>query len=626
MRYPAYAAFVLFTALHAYAVFFAPGSWLRTAGIAGMLLAIMWMGLGLLKAAARQVLWRLRNRLLVTYLFIAVAPIAMVVWLAALAGNSLVHQLAAYLVTSELERRAAMVESAADGVAQLAPKIRATEMPRVLGVFGDRFPGLEALLRQSGQRFRYPEGSAMPDPPLGWESSRGVMRREGRFYLWSHRVLPGRAELTLTVPLTRQFLAGLAPTIGLVDIGETPDRVGSGGLRGALPPPANRFDIGVVWFATGSAAVWDMPGETTESLIAVRTRVSAVLAAVFNNNADQAQGGLKVLLVLGLAVFVVIEIACGLIGISMARTITGAVHRLYEGTQKVREGDFSHRIEEPGAPGQDQLAELSHSFNRMTEHVERLLVVAKEKERLESEVEIARQVQSQLFPRTKPHSASLRLAAFCEPAHMVSGDYYDYLAAGPGRIALALGDVAGKGISAALLMAALQSSLRAQLQAAETAAAIPTAAIVARINRQLYDSTAPEKFASFFLGIYDEASSTLTYTNAGHLPPILIRNGAPRDLEVNGTIVGAFPSAEYTESAVRLEPGDVLVCFTDGASEPENPFGEVFGEQRLAEVIASHLDLPEDRIIATVLARVREWTGSQELPDDFTMLVARRIA
>lgn len=634
MRWPlrASAAFAVFAALYAGLILLAPHSALRPAAGAGTLLTGIWVAVYFVRWISRRLLWRLRNRLLVTYLFIAAAPIVMVVWLATLAGNSLVHQLAAYLVTSELDRRSAILEAAADGVAQLTPEVRAAEMPRVLAVFGSQFPGLEALLRQSGRRFYYPEAATTPDPPLGWEASAGLMRREGRFYLWSHRVLPGRAELTLTVPLTRQYLAGLAPAIGLVDIGS------GGGLRGALPPAANRFDIPLVWFATKPAALWDMPGASSDSLIAVRTRVSAVLGAVFNDSADQAQGALKLLLALGLAVFTLVEITCGIIGISMTRTVTGAVHRLYEGTQKVMEGDFSHRIEvaDNGAePGGDQLAELSHSFNRMTAHVEQLLVVAKEKERLESEIEIARQVQSQLFPRATPHSSSLRLAAFCQPARMVSGDYYDYTGAGAGRIAIAIGDVAGKGISAALLMAALQSSLRAQLQdfidAKET---VPTSRIVARMNRQLYDSTAPEKFASFFLGIYDEASSTLNYTNAGHVPPVIIRRHSPNDgsgsgrvqeLDGNGTVVGMFPSAEYTESCVKLDPGDLLVCFTDGASEPENPFGEEFGEQRLAQGIAAHADLPEDRIIATVHNQVREWTGSQDLPDDFTLLLARRV-
>jgi len=294
----------------------------------------------------------------------------------------------------------------------------------------------------------------------------------------------------------------------------------------------------------------------------------------------------------------------------------------------VLHGDFSHRIEVP--PSQDdQLAELSHSFNQMTAHVEQLLAVAKEKERLDAEIEIARHVQNQLFPRAMPESRGLRLAAFCQPARMVSGDYYDYAAAGAGRVAIAIGDVAGKGISAALLMAALQSALRAQLQAAlePTAPAAPfsTARIVSRINRQLYETTPPEKYASFFLGIYDEASHELTYTNAGHLPPILLRSGNVHELEVTGSVVGLFPSPEFGESRIALESGDLLVCFTDGATESENAFGEVYGEQRLVETIAANAERPELLAIQAALTAVREWTGSGELADDFTVLLARRL-
>jgi sigma-B regulation protein RsbU (phosphoserine phosphatase) len=640
-------AFVVFATAWVVLSWLASNGLLKIGAAAGAILTGTWLALRGLRLAARQAVWRLRNRLMVTYLFIAVAPIAMVVMLALLGGYSLVYQLAAYLVTSQLERRTAILESAADAVAHLAPEIRTTEMPSVLGALADDFPGLEALLRQTGQRFRYPAGSTMPDPPLGWESTGAVVRRAGRYYLWSHRVLPNRAELTLTVPLTRQFLAGLAPNMGRVDIGDTPERLGAaGGLRGALPPPVNRFDREVVWFANRPAGDWDTPGVSSNSLIAVRTRVSAVLSAVFNNTGDEAQGALKVAIVLGMVIFVIVEIACGVIGVTMTRTITSAVHRLYEGTQRVLEGDFSHRIEVPKS-GDDQLAELSHSFNRMTAHVEQLLVVAKEKERLESEIEIARQVQNQLFPRATPETQGLCLTAFCQPARMVSGDYYDYAAAGPGRIAIAIGDVAGKGISAALLMAALQSSLRAQLQAsleqvsveavraaansglsfdAGAAVCVSTARVVARINRQLHEATPPEKYATFFLGIYEEASGDLTYTNAGHLPPLLLRRGgAQEELDVTGTVVGLFPSIEYGEARVRLESGDMLVCFTDGATESENAFGEMFGEQRLVETIAANANRSEEDMIQAALSAVREWTGAGELADDFTVLLARRV-
>jgi sigma-B regulation protein RsbU (phosphoserine phosphatase) len=202
-------------------------------------------------------------------------------------------------------------------------------------------------------------------------------------------------------------------------------------------------------------------------------------------------------------------------------------------------------------------------------------------------------------------------------------------------------------------MAALQSSLRAQLQAsleqvsfaaagsgaaggagaapgAEVAAGVSTARVVARINRQLHEATPPEKYATFFLAIYDEATSELTYTNAGHLPPLLIRrdappDSAPQELDITGTVVGLFPSIEYGESRIKLEPGDLLVCFTDGATESENAFGEMFGEQRLVENIAAHAHLPEEGMIQAALAAVREWTGTGELADDFTILLARRL-
>jgi sigma-B regulation protein RsbU (phosphoserine phosphatase) len=284
----------------------------------------------------------------------------------------------------------------------------------------------------------------------------------------------------------------------------------------------------------------------------------------------------------------------------------------------VRVGDFSHRIE---VKGNDQLAELGHSFNRMTENLERLLQVAKEKERLQSELEIAREVQNQLFPRATPEARTLELAAVCRPARMVSGDYYDYLSLPEPRLALAIGDVAGKGISAALLMATVQSSMRTQLRAGTT---VSTAALVSRLNQQLHAYTPPEKFATFYFAVYDDSTGLLTYTNAGHVPPLLFRDGQPLRLDVNGMIVGAFPFAEYEETSLQLEPGDLLVCFTDGITEPENEYGEMFGEDRLIEVVARNAARPTQEIIDAVMDAVGHWTGSPELQDDMTMLLARR--
>ena len=185
-----------------------------------------------------------------------------------------------------------------------------------------------------------------------------------------------------------------------------------------------------------------------------------------------------------------------------------------------------------------------------------------------------------------------------------------------------MGDVAGKGISAALLMATVQSSFRYRIQNARTN--LCCSEIVTELNKQLYANTAPEKFSTFFLGIFDENTSVLRYTNAGHLPPILIRKGEASLLAVDGMVVGAFPFAQYEESSIVLEAGDILLLYTDGISEPQNDYDEMFGEDRLIEVVKRNAHLSDNGIIEAVMEAVNQWTGSPELQDDMTMLIARR--
>ena len=636
-------AFCVLLLLYVALGWLAPQSGFRLAVGIGLLIAGVWLAIRLIRRAARQTIWRLRNRLLVTYLFISGVPILLVAGLATMGGYSLVSQLAVYLVTTELERRIGSLASVADSVARTDPESRPAVMERTIDLFyRDRYPGIEVLLREAGGRqIRYPEGAMPPAPLPGWEPTSGVLARDGRFYLWTYGKT-STGDITITAPITRALLASLVPNLGLVDAGRTPNgpvatiEEARGLTSATLPPAANRLDPDVVWFATLPADDWAHPGNGSEGFfIAVRSRVSAVLGAVFNRKADLAQGVLQFGLILGVIVFVIVEIVSWIIGIGMTRTITGAVHHLYEGTQKVIEGDFSHRIE---VDGNDQLAELGRSFNRMTENLERLLVVAKEKERLQSEIEIAREVQNQLFPREVPELRTLRVKAVCQPARMVSGDYYDYEAISDGQIALAIADVAGKGISAALLMAALQSSLRAQLQSVLEAvpalagggsgpptATVSTSQFVSSLNRQLYATTSAEKYATFCMGVYDEDTSAFTYTNAGHLPPLLVRDGEVEKLEVNGTVVGAFPFALYDESRLKLRSGDLLVFYTDGITEPENAYGEMFGEERLMILLAQNAHHDEDKIIEIVLDGVRQWTASDELQDDMTLLLARRV-
>ena len=215
--------------------------------------------------------------------------------------------------------------------------------------------------------------------------------------------------------------------------------------------------------------------------------------------------------------------------------------------------------------------------------------------------------------------------AHCSPARTVSGDCYDYLGLGDSKVALAIGDVAGKGISAALLMATVQSALRTQIRAA-AGGSVPPAQLVSQLNQQLYAYTSPEKFATFYFGVYDGETGLLTYTNAGHPPPLLVRNGTASRLETNGTVVGAFPFSEFGESCTPLQPGDMLVCFTDGITEPENEYGEMYGEERLVELLLKHSWRKPPEIIELVLGAVRQWSASPEAQDDMTMLILRRLS
>ena len=356
-------------------------------------------------------------------------------------------------------------------------------------------------------------------------------------------------------------------------------------------------------------------------MLSIASRPSLLNRKLFSTLGALSSLPFAILLVIGI-VFLVIEFFSLVTGIVLTRTITGAVSNLYEATQRVKVGDFSYRIR---YRADDQLGTLAESFNTMTESIERLIEESKEKQRLEGELEIAREVQAQLFPKSVPTLSTLELAAACRPARVVSGDYYDFLQIGSERLGLAIADISGKGISAALLMASVQSALRTHVYTNGLGRLVEggTADMVARLNRQLFDNTPMEKYATLCYAVYDASRRSLTYTNAGHLPPLLFADGKVRRLEVGGTVIGLFPEAEYEQDEVVLRPGAILVAYSDGITEPENSFGEQFGEGRLIELVERFRTSSADRIVREVLATLDDWKSSPEQDDDMTLLVAR---
>jgi sigma-B regulation protein RsbU (phosphoserine phosphatase) len=413
---------------------------------------------------------------------------------------------------------------------------------------------------------------------------------------------------------------------------------------GSVPAAAGSMDREVTFFAPLRVLNWETGAhEPTGALVVqVRTRPSVLYGHLFAALGEFVRGVEYILLGI-LIFFAVIEIIALIIGTRMTRTVTGAVAQLDDATKHVDRGDFSHRIP---VKSEDQLAQLSLSFNSMTESIEKLIQEQKEKQRLEGELAIAQEVQAQLFPRQVTELESLEVHGFCRPARTVSGDYYDFLTASSHKLILAVGDISGKGISAALLMATIHSAVRAysveslpQMREPVAVGAVAgtgrimaawpegievsPGALLGLLNHQLYESTPPEKYATLFLGIYDGRYHKLTYSNGGHLPPILIgRDGAVRRLEAGGTVIGLFDNMVYDEGAVEMHPGEIFLAYSDGVTEPENDFGE-FGEERLIDLVRENRRLPLVQISQTVTSAVDDWIGENEQPDDITLVLAR---
>jgi len=653
------------------------------AGAPGLLWLVFWIaflpvGFSYLyrlgKYLKYHLLWRLWRRLVVTYIFIAVVPVLLILFLAGLGIFIFSGQLAAYLVVmrvrhhyERLHQFNQVVAYEAQQSPPMPPRALRDHLQKVyLEGFADRAASyadvtvtvrVDTLASAFDVQGKPIDGTLAAPVWLKNDHFAGTVMDRGELAI---RVVDrcstpsGKVTLVVSQPITADLLDRVAEGIGPVGVVITQPASQAARLeRGAvrvttaegdyvtkqtvdsksvqIPPPLSRWDLRVLGASTLDPVNWG--GETEQQfsapvLMHASSRIGALNERLITTLGQFSQ--VYVWLFLAVAIFfLVIELVALVIGVRLTRSVTKTVDRLYEATEHIKAGDFSYRTE---LPARDQLTALGEAFDSTTASVEHLLRELQEKSRMESELEIAREVQRQLFPREAPRVPGLELFGICKAARSVSGDYYDFLLLDEHRVGIVLGDVSGKGISAALLMAAIQSALHAQFyegfpsRGVGATRPVSTAEVIARLNLQLYEHTPVEKYVTMFFSVFDARTRRLTYTNAGHLPPVLFRGGKIERLRAGGTVVGLLAGAEYEQAELELKPGDTLLAFTDGLTEPENAFDEEFGEERLLKVVQKAMGVPPEVLVEEVYRSVSDWTGSPELQDDMTLLLARVVA
>jgi sigma-B regulation protein RsbU (phosphoserine phosphatase) len=646
--------------LVAYAGLWASRLFFPQAPQSGFLLFLAVLAFGYLSVRAffwarEHLLWSLRNRLVIAYLFIAVVPVLLLLTMAGLGAYLLYWQLGSYVLYTDMQER---IERLSEVAATMATSyaIEATsghraaalalpeDQPTYLKAAMTELPGLKIETGKGENLLRDAGVSAQ-------KSFSGLVLRHDVLNLRAVvvRTTPsGPLFVSASVPVTSEFIETLAPEVGPIQVdvlrpkgGSTTQEVSVVINRQAysrvqriatrqrsIPPAVNPFDKLITGIVVLDMLDPERPSADTEPsrlFASFSTRPSLLNRRLFSPLGELGGAAATALLVIGL-VFLVIEFASLMTGIVLTRTITTAVDDLYRATQHVQAGDLSFRVR---VPHRDQLAALGDSFNSMMQSVSSLIEEQRQRQRLENELSIALEVQQQLFPHSLPKLAGVELEAVCRPARVVSGDYYDFIRITPTHLGIALADISGKGISAALLMASLQAALRSDVlryrngQSGYNFSQINTAEIVSHLNRHLFRNTSNERYATMFFAVYDTERRCLSYTNAGHPPPIYISGNRVERLETGGMVVGLFDDVPFAQGTIEIDPGALLTAYSDGLIEPENVYGEEFGTERLIEVAKHDLNASPQLIADAMMRAAEEWSGSPEQADDMTVIVAR---
>ena len=669
-----------------------PG-WLEAIDMVGSLALLFSIAYGLTRLAVwakRRLLWRVRRKLILSYVFVGVVPALLVITFFLLAGLIIAFNISSFLVQSRVRNLTEQARFLAQ-TAQLEVQRSATAdaiaeaLERRQATTERRYPFVSlAIVPVQGLGCQV-EGAAATRPPRQLPSTLPVVAGP-----WAH----------LPPPTTLPKWIGCEGFAGLIPYSEP------GGNQPADAPRATRLVMRAVALPETAAPTWavilDMPMSTTieerirqetgirlgdisayigrgvqpETGRSLESRPAAVSEGpalslqqsrwvVFLDHVDWPTGEpenasvgiliniweiydrissispntlgpynfgqilLFVLSVVGV-LFLIIQFVALVIGFVLARQITGAVHDLFTGTQHVRAGNFGHQIP---VRARDQLGELAESFNLMTGEVTTLLGEMAEKGRLEQEMFAAREIQQKLLPSGSPHVKGLEVMAFLQPAREVAGDYYDFLPITDTMTGMLIADVAGKGLAAGLYMA----QLKVIVQSLSRLHHEPKAFLMA-VNKVVSANLDGKSFITMSYGVIDVERREMTFARAGHCPLIHVPANQPagmrkaRLLVPDGLVVGlqlddgSMFDSILQEQTIALAPGDLVVWFTDGISETMNEAFDCFGEPRLAQVVEQYAHLPFDQLRSYILAELRAFAGGADQHDDMTMILMKMEA
>jgi sigma-B regulation protein RsbU (phosphoserine phosphatase) len=637
--------------------------------------------------AKRRLLWRVRRKLILSYVFVGVVPALLVITFFLLAGLIVAFNVSSYLVQSRVrnltDQARFLVQTVQLEVQRVANAAALDEtLERRQATIATRYPFLSIAVVpvenlscqvEPSQAVRVPRTLpvALPkfvgpwghlDPPTSLPKWIGC---DGFSGLIAYDAPPNDQDLAQQEQ-TRLVMRAVAlpevpnPTWAIVldmpmtttieqriqdETGIHLDEISAMLARGVTPmagraienrPPPD--DDGP--FLSLRQARWVVfldhvdwaTGEPESASVRILINTFEIydrISVVSPVGLGQMNFGQLLLLVLALVggLFLIIQFVALVIGFVLARQITGAVHDLFTGTLHVRAGNFGHQIP---VRARDQLGELAESFNLMTSEVTTLLGEMAEKGRLEQEMFAAREIQQKLLPHGPLRVTGLAVSAFCEPAREVAGDYYDFLPITDSIIGLLIADVAGKGLAAGLYMAQLKVIVQSLSRLHHEPKKLLTA-----VNKVVSANLDGKSFITMSYGVIDVERREMTFARAGHCPLIHVPGDQPagmrkaRLLVPDGLVVGlqiddgTMFENILKEQTISLAPGDLVVWFTDGISETMNEAFECFGESRLAQVVEQYAHLPFDQLRSYILAELRAFAGSADQHDDMTMILMK---